>query len=715
MNKKFKAFLDKNKSSLAKVLVTTFAGSLSIVIVAVGALVAVSGSRQILDATADHVNTISSAMNKKIQTAREDIESILTVIANDDSTIEAMKAMKNYDKPILGHVTNVDDEKIQSLKKKFETLVNSNPAILSTSVATTNKKVMFTPIDPTFVLPDTYDATSRNWYQEAVAAGEMIWVKPYQDVVENITRFTVATPVKDGNKLLGVISLDVNIQYLAEDTKDLIVGEQGWAALAVKDGDSYRLFYNSNEELKDTIVEKNLTEQVKDETKEAHIDGLIEAFDNATTDENAEDRYPLLTINGEEYNVAIREDEELGMYKIIAINEREYKAKPEELVKSTAFTAIAVGAITLVVLSRRLKKIGDDLNTINGAMGRLKDGDLTVELEGKILSVQHEAGQLANSLNETVASLRNLMTGIDNAANSLNGAASEVSSGAGETNARIEEIATTMNDIVEGISEQAAYAQQSSATISQLADRLEQLKEASSSMAELTNEVRKENEQGLSSVNDLQFYTEENNKSSEDVSNTINELSKKTESIESIVATMSGIAEQTNLLALNAAIEAARAGEHGAGFSVVAGEVKKLAEQSSKHAENIRDIVTAIQQDVNSAVSVMNNATKIAEDQTRAVKTVVDAFTTISNSTESMNKSITDIHGFVEIINEDKDTIVEGIDRIAVVSQKSAASSEEISASIQEQSALTQSLANTAKKLTDLSEDLAEDVKKFDI
>lgn len=715
MNKKFKAFLDKNKSSLAKVLVATFAGSLSIVIVAVGALVAVSGSRQILDATADHVNTISSAMNKKIQTAREDIESILTVIANDDSTIEAMKAMKNYDKPILGNVTNVDDEKIQSLKKKFETLVNSNPAILSTSVATTNKKVMFTPFDPTFVLPDTYDATSRNWYQEAVAAGEMIWVKPYQDVVENITRFTVATPVKDGNKLLGVISLDVNIQYLAEDTKDLIVGEQGWAALAVKDGDSYRLFYNSNEELKDTIVEKNLTEQVKDETKEAHIDGLIEAFDNATTDENAEDRYPLLTINGEEYNLAIREDEELGMYKIIAINEREYKAKPEKLVKSTALTAIAVGALTLVILSRRLKKIGDDLNTINGAMGRLKDGDLTVELEGKILSVQHEAGQLANSLNETVASLRNLMTNIDNASNSLNGAASEVSSGAGETNARIEEIATTMNDIVEGISEQAAYAQQSSATISQLADRLEQLKEASSSMAELTNEVRKENEQGLSSVNDLQFYTEENNKSSEDVSNTINELSKKTESIESIVATMSGIAEQTNLLALNAAIEAARAGEHGAGFSVVAGEVKKLAEQSSKHAENIRDIVTAIQQDVNSAVSVMNNATKIAEDQTRAVKTVVDAFTTISNSTESMNKSITDIHGFVEIINEDKDTIVEGIDRIAVVSQKSAASSEEISASIQEQSALTQSLANTAKKLTDLSEDLAEDVKKFDI
>lgn len=715
MNKKFKAFLDKNKSSLAKVLVTTFAGSLAIVIVAVGALVAVSGSSQILDATADHVNTISSAMNKKIQTARKDIESMIKVISTEQSTIDAFKAMKNYDGDIRGQASHIKEPAIKEFKKKLDILTNSNEIITNVNAATTNKQIMFVPMQEGVELPQGYDATSRSWYQETIKTGEMTWNTPYQDVVENRTRFNISAPVKDGNKLLGVISFDIDMRGLAEDTKDLIVGEQGWAALAVKDGDNYRLFYNSNEELKDTIVEKNLTEQVKDETKEAHVDGLIEAFDNATTDENAEDRYPLLTINDEEYNIAIREDEELGMYKIIAINEREYKAKPEELVKSTAFTAIAVGAITLVVLSRRLKKIGDDLKTINGAMGRLKDGDLTVELEGKILSVQHEGGQLANALNETVASLRNLMTGIDNAANSLNGAASEVSSGAGETNARIEEIATTMNDIVEGISEQAAYAQQSSATISQLADRLEQLKEASSSMAELTNEVRKENEQGLSSVNDLQFYTEENNKSSEDVSNTINELSKKTESIESIVATMSGIAEQTNLLALNAAIEAARAGEHGAGFSVVAGEVKKLAEQSSKHAENIRDIVTAIQQDVNSAVSVMNNATKIAEDQTRAVKTVVDAFTTISNSTESMNKSITDIHGFVEIINEDKDTIVEGIDRIAVVSQKSAASSEEISASIQEQSALTQSLANTAKKLTDLSEDLAEDVNKFDI
>ena len=234
-------------------------------------------------------------------------------------------------------------------------------------------------------------------------------------------------------------------------------------------------------------------------------------------------------------------------------------------------------------------------------------------------------------------------------------------------------------------------------------------------MADLTEEVKRENEQGLTSVNDLQYYTEENNKSSKAVADNINELSKKTESIETIVDTMSGIAEQTNLLALNAAIEAARAGEMGAGFSVVAGEVKKLAEQSAKHAETIRGIVTAIQKDVDSSVVVMNNAIKIAGEQTKAVDTVVDAFKTISNSTESMNQSITDIDGFVNIINEDKDTIVESIERIARVSQRSAASSQQISASIQEQTALTQSLADTAGQLNELAEGLVNDVNKFEI
>lgn len=712
MNKKFKAFLEKNKKSLARVLVSTFAASLGIVIVSVGTLVFMAGSSQILDATADHVNAISSGINKKIGTARQDIESMLTVLANDQNTIDAFKAMKKYEGAILGDASSVEDPTIQAFSKKLQMVVNSNEAIASSNAATTNNKML---IAPAYQLPQGYSAVDRDWYKEALAAGEMIWTTPYQNVVDNTTKFTIASPVKENGKVLGVITLDVDMLKLAEDTKDLIIGENGWTALAINDNGNYRLFYNSDEELRNTIVEKTITNEVKDEEKEVYVEGLKEVFDAATTDENASDRYESVNINGNDYEVAIREDEELGMYKIIAIDKKEYTEKPVALLKSTAITALLVGAATLVVLSRILNKIGNDLNRINDAMAKVKEGDLTVELEGKILSVKHEAGQLANSLNETVASLRNLMRGIDTAATSLNGAAGDVSTGAGETNARIEEIATTMNDIVEGISEQAAYAQQSSATIAQLADRLEQLKEASSSMADLTNEVRKENEQGLSSVNDLQFYTEENNKSSEDVSKKINELSKKTESIESIVATMSGIAEQTNLLALNAAIEAARAGEHGAGFSVVAGEVKKLAEQSSKHAENIRDIVTAIQQDVNSAVSVMNNATKIAQDQNRAVKTVVDAFTTISNSTESMNKSITDIHGFVEVINDDKDTIVEGIDRIAVVSQKSAASSEEISASIQEQSALTQSLAETAKKLTGLSEDLAEDISKFDI
>lgn len=712
---KFKERLSKMKfknDNLATVLITTFSTSLGIVILSIGSLVFVAGSTQILNATAEHVDAISAGITKKLGTSVGDMSSLLNVLSSDPVVIKGMKALKEHNGAILGDASKIDDPAIKAFRNKMDTIVESYGAINLAFVATTNDQVMAHPAAP---FPQGYKVTERPWYQEGIAAGTINLSNPYQDVSSGLTRFNLTIPVKSGGETLGVIAFDMNLQALAEETKELTVGEKGWTGLAVKDGDSFRMFYNSDEEMNKVLNEKTLKEQVLDSEKEVSVPGLVEILKDAKIDTEASDRYETVKINNTDYQIAARLDERLGMYKLIAIDDSEYISKPMSLLKAASITAILVGGATLAVLSRRLKKIGKDLTDINEAVSKVKEGDLTVQLEGEILEVAHESGQLANNLNNTTSILRGLVGNINEASNGLTKAATDVSSSAAETNARIEEIATTMNDIVEGISEQASHAENSNSAVLQLAERLEQLKDASSSMADLTEEVKRENEQGLASVNDLQYYTEENNKSSKAVADNINELSKKTESIETIVDTMSGIAEQTNLLALNAAIEAARAGEMGAGFSVVAGEVKKLAEQSAKHAETIRGIVTAIQKDVDSSVVVMNNAIKIAGEQTKAVDTVVDAFKTISNSTESMNQSITDIDGFVNIINEDKDTIVESIERIARVSQRSAASSQQISASIQEQTALTQSLADTAGQLNELAEGLVNDVNKFEI
>ena len=713
---KFDKLKEKIKASnkkIASVLVKNFTASLAIVVVLVGGIIFVSGCTAILNTTDSQVDAISSAMSSRIGTYYDSAEVALKTMEQNPDVVAAIKDLNSHNGKILGNANVIDSETVKKIQSQLEAMVENDPIILNAYIATAKNKFQAAHVDN---IDSNFKVTEREWYKAIESKGGFAVSEPYEDATTGDICVTAGIPIKDSNgKVSAVLAIDIDLFKLANTLQGDIVGSKGFNALAVKDGESFKLVYSTKEEHQSTLVNKKVVEQVSDNANEVAMPGLTSILNTATDDENAPKRYETIFVNGQELEISARKDDSIGLYKVIAIDEGEYMEAPNALFGKTLLVGGIVGGLVLLVMYRKLKRIGEDLAIINEAVSKVKEGDLTVEVEGTILAVEHEAGMLAKNLNETTSTLRKLMANIDEASQSLGDSAGEVSVSAAETNSRIEEIASVMASIVEGISEQAAVAEDSNTAILKLAERLEHLKEASSSISELTEEVKKENEQGVESVNHLKYYTDENNKSSQAVANNINELSKKTESIGSIVDTMSSIAEQTNILALNASIEAARAGDAGAGFSVVAGEVKKLAEQSAKHAETIRDIITAIQKDINVSVKDVGNAISIAEKQTKAVETVVESFDTISRSTESITESITSVNEFVNVLNDDKNTIVENIEKIARVSQRSAASSQQISASVQEQTALTQALANTASTLTDLSAGLSEDVKKFEI
>jgi methyl-accepting chemotaxis protein len=177
----------------------------------------------------------------------------------------------------------------------------------------------------------------------------------------------------------------------------------------------------------------------------------------------------------------------------------------------------------------------------------------------------------------------------------------------------------------------------------------------------------------------------------------IDSLGQSSEKIGQIVNLINDIASQTNLLALNAAIEAARAGEAGRGFSVVADEIRTLAEQAAKATEDISRLIISIQKDVKNTVSKMNQNEVEVDNSVAEINRTADVFVDVTRAADSLSQLISAI----------------AVGEIAVVSEEAAHNAEGVAAASIEQSRSTRIIAESAEALVETAGNLADLVRQF--
>ncbi|WP_411169910.1 methyl-accepting chemotaxis protein [Clostridium sp. MB05] len=183
------------------------------------------------------------------------------------------------------------------------------------------------------------------------------------------------------------------------------------------------------------------------------------------------------------------------------------------------------------------------------------------------------------------------------------------------------------------------------------------------------------------------------------VSQTVNSLVSKLESVNTITDSISQIASQTNLLSLNAAIEAARAGEAGRGFSVVAGEVRKLAENSKQSVESITKILDDIKSDIIDTSKAVQAGSSAIDNQQKTLLSTKSSFTNIKSS---ISDSITEIDSCIEnltVASSEKDNVLSTIERVSTISQEHSALCEEIAANMDLQTTSLERLDDTISSL----------------
>ena len=211
----------------------------------------------------------------------------------------------------------------------------------------------------------------------------------------------------------------------------------------------------------------------------------------------------------------------------------------------------------------------------------------------------YEVRQLSDSFNQMLAGLKDLAGQTISVTENLNAAASEI-------------LASTQ--------QQAAGTKQQAATIQEITATMEEVRQSGGQIAERAKQVASAAEatsasslSGLNAVEDTNRTMEDIRQQVEEVAENIVALSEKTQAIGEIIATVNDLAERSNLLALNAAIEAASAGEQGNRFSVVANEIKNLADQAKESTVQVRTILGEIQRGINSSVMLTEEAVKRVE------------------------------------------------------------------------------------------------------
>ena len=373
---------------------------------------------------------------------------------------------------------------------------------------------------------------------------------------------------------------------------------------------------------------------------------------------------------------------------------------------------VSLALIMSVISYFVAKKIGFKLNRLKETIEPLTKNDLTYE--GTEYEVTHdEVEEINNTTILFSKNLRSIVKGLGASGGALKNIATDLRSAIEYITNNSAEISKAVEEVAKGAVSQANETSEASAKMADMDTKLGLIKDSATELHETASSMERAKDAVVSTLTELQKINET---VAEVVASTNQQVGITNESVAKIdhaVEVIQDITDQTKLLSLNASIEASRAGEHGRGFSVVAEEIGKLANQSATSSNEIKAILVELKKNYN---QIMQNATNASDNmaiQSQKLSDTGVVFSGLEKDINTTTEKIADIHQMVEELSAGIKKLVELILNLSAISQENSASTEEMMAGVEELDATINQVFETAQEIDASAETLMQEISVF--
>jgi len=671
-------------------------GIILITLISVGGVVSFQINEQ---ARTDYINNSSDQMNlvdTSIKNFYNQIDKDIDMMATDSLVMKTDKSITSYsnnsDKVKMTPSKNGGLE--QQIYIIFKHYADTHPGTMYVYYGTETGSYLQWPETE---IPGKFVPQAKGWYKTGVSGnGSVVRTDPYVDGISHVMITSNVKTFKDVNgKVLGVIGIDVQQSVISDMLSKMKIGKTGF----------FMIVHKTGVVLADGSDPKNNFKKIED----LKIDGLKNML-------LAESKPFDVKINGIKYEVNPHKVAGTDWVLSSFMTDSELTSGANKIRNQIVIISIIMLFITIILITFSTRLIIVPIRKSSKYLEIIAGGDFTQEIETKYLERKDEIGTITNGINNMKNSLKDLMGSIVNESLAIEKEVMGSIRNVNELTDNLADISATTEELAASMEETAASSEEMSATSQEIERAVQLIAQRTNQDTIVASQISMRAADMKSNMNNAQ------NKNKEVFITTKKQLekaiedSKVVEQINIFSESIMQITEQTNLLALNAAIEAARAGESGRGFSVVADEIRKLAEQSKDTVLKIQGVTTKVRDSVENLSSNSNNLlTFMSTDVANDYNVMVDLADKYSEDAKFVDNLVLESSSATGHLFESLKNLLSVIDGVAGAASEGASGTSNIADKVSDVSSTSDEVMKQVLRSKESAEKLREEVKKFKI